>query len=98
MDPGVVELIEAGLKLDAVSYKRIEIVRTAAWQKLASILSRCDALLCPTTTVSAPAIGMRDEDFAVEDENGRFHGPDITSVFNNDPFVFACQVPRRSLE
>lgn len=57
MDPGVVAYIEAGLRVDAVTYKRLEIVRTRAWQALARVLSRYDALLCPTLTHGVPGIG-----------------------------------------
>jgi Asp-tRNA(Asn)/Glu-tRNA(Gln) amidotransferase A subunit family amidase len=57
MDPGVVAYIEAGLQVDAVSYKRLEILRSRAWRSLAGILGRYDALLCPTLTRGVPRIG-----------------------------------------
>lgn len=57
MDPGTVTYIEAGLQVDAVSYKRLEVLRTRAWRDLARILSRHDALLCPTLTRGVPGIG-----------------------------------------
>ena len=54
MDPNVVALIEAGLKMSAVEFKRIEFVRTEMWRKLSPILQRCHALLCPTMAHAAP--------------------------------------------
>lgn len=54
MDPDVVAYIEHGLKLGAVAYKRLEIARTGFWAKLAPVLERADALLCPTCAKPAP--------------------------------------------
>jgi Asp-tRNA(Asn)/Glu-tRNA(Gln) amidotransferase A subunit family amidase len=48
MDPRVVGLMDAGLAMGAVAFKRLEFVRTDAWFRLAPILERYDALLCPT--------------------------------------------------
>jgi Asp-tRNA(Asn)/Glu-tRNA(Gln) amidotransferase A subunit family amidase len=87
MDPNVVALIEAGLKMSAVEFKRIEFIRTDMWRKLAPILQRCHALLCPTMAHPAPHVGGKDTNYDWLDEQGRFHGLDITSVFN---FVSQC--------
>ena len=87
MDPNVVALIEAGLKMGAVEFKRIEFVRTEMWRKLSPILQRCHALLCPTMAHAAPKVGGKDTEYDWVDEKGRFHGLDITSVFN---FVSQC--------
>jgi amidase/aspartyl-tRNA(Asn)/glutamyl-tRNA(Gln) amidotransferase subunit A len=82
MDPNVVGLIEAGMAISAVEYKRLEIVRTEAWRKLASILARYDALLCPVTTTAALKVGASYLDFSGLDDEGRYHGVDMTAVFN----------------
>lgn len=87
MDPNVVALIEAGLKMDAVAFKRLEIVRTRQWQALAPILARCDALLCPTMTRGAPVTESEEAEHV--DAEGRLHGLDMTSPFNN---VSQCPV------
>ncbi len=87
MDPNVVALIEAGLKMSAVEFKRIEFIRTAMWRKLGPILERCHALLCPTMAHAAPKVGGKDTEYDWIDEQGRFHGLDLTSVFN---FVSQC--------
>jgi Asp-tRNA(Asn)/Glu-tRNA(Gln) amidotransferase A subunit family amidase len=87
MDPNVVALIEAGLKMSAVEFKRIEFIRTAMWRKLGPILERCHALLCPTMAHAAPKVGGKDTEYDWIDEQRRFHGLDLTSVFN---FVSQC--------
>ena len=87
MDPEVVALIDAGLAMSAVDFKKIEILRTRQWQGLAPILERCDALLCPTMAVPPPAVGGADTDFDYDDAEGRFHGLDMTAPFN---FVSQC--------
>jgi Asp-tRNA(Asn)/Glu-tRNA(Gln) amidotransferase A subunit family amidase len=87
MDPKVVRLIEAGLAMNAVDFKRIEFLRTEMWNKLSPILQRCHALLCPTMAHPAPKVGGKDSDYDWVDEQGRFHGLDVTSVFN---FVSQC--------
>ncbi|MDQ3858632.1 MAG: amidase [Actinomycetota bacterium] len=87
MDPRVVGLMEEGLALSAVDFKRIEFVRTRAWKKLADVLGRFDALLCPTMSqVARPA---EEDDFVwYEDRgDGLYHGLDMTSQFN---FVSPC--------
>jgi len=87
MDPNVVRIIETGLAMNAVEFKRIEFLRTEMWQKLSPVLERCQALLCPTMARLAPPVGGRDSEYDRVDEQGRYHGLDMTSVFN---FVSQC--------
>jgi Asp-tRNA(Asn)/Glu-tRNA(Gln) amidotransferase A subunit family amidase len=87
MDPNVVRLIEAGFAMNAIEFKRIEFLRTEMWRKLSPVLQRCHALLCPTMAHPAPRVGGKDTEYDWVDEKGRFHGLDITSVFN---FVSQC--------
>src|SRR5262249_19492331 len=87
MDPNVVRLIEAGLAMNAVDFKRLEFVRTEMWLKLSPVLQRCQALLCPTMTHPAPRVGGKDSEWDWTDDKGRYHALDITSVFN---FVSQC--------
>ncbi len=93
MDPAVVALMEQGLKMDAVAFKRLETVRTRQWQALAGVLSRCNALLCPTMTRGAPPVEAGDGQFERIDAHGRLHGLDMTSPFNNVPQCPALSVP-----
>ena len=87
MDPNVVALIEHGRSIDAVTLKRMEVLRTAQWHKLSSVLRGHDALLCPTMAHPAPLVGQSDSDFLSERTDGRFAGLDMTSPFN---FVGQC--------
>jgi Asp-tRNA(Asn)/Glu-tRNA(Gln) amidotransferase A subunit family amidase len=87
MDPGVVGLIESGLRMNAVDFKRIEFLRTEMWRKLSPVLVRNQALLCPTMAHPAPRVGGKDSEYDWTDEKGRFHGLDVTSLFN---FVSQC--------
>jgi Asp-tRNA(Asn)/Glu-tRNA(Gln) amidotransferase A subunit family amidase len=94
MDPNVVALMEAGFAMDAVSFKRLEFLRTDQWRKLSPILQRYDALLCPTMAHPAPPVGGKDADFDwVDEKSGRYHGLDMTSVFNLVSQCPALSVP-----
>ena len=87
MDPEVVSLIERGRRLDAVTFKRMEIVRTRQWHRLCDVFERFDALLCPTMSMPAPRVGQCDSDFQQDRDDGRFNGLDMTCPFN---FVGQC--------
>jgi Asp-tRNA(Asn)/Glu-tRNA(Gln) amidotransferase A subunit family amidase len=87
LDPNVVRLMENGLAMTAVDFKRIEFARTDQWNKLSPILQRYDALLCPTMTMTAPDVGARNAEYGRLDSEGKYRGLDMTSVFN---FVSPC--------
>ena len=87
MDPRLVALMEAGLAMDAVAFKRIELLRTRQWQALAEVLAKHDALLCPTMPIPAPPADRAEQDFGFTDAQGRYHGFDMTGIFN---FVSQC--------
>lgn len=87
MDPRVVALMDAGFAMGAVDFKRLEFVRTRAWKRLAPVLERFDALLCPT--MSQVARPVDEDDFVWYEDRGDdlYHGLDMTSQFN---FVSQC--------
>jgi Asp-tRNA(Asn)/Glu-tRNA(Gln) amidotransferase A subunit family amidase len=87
MDPRVVRLMEDGLALGAVDFKRIEFVRTRAWQRLAPILEEFDALLCPTMSQAARPVDEDDFIWYRDRRDGLYHGLDMTCQFN---FVSQC--------
>lgn len=93
MDPGVVGLIEAGQRLDAVSFARIDQLRTRQWHQLAAVFAEHDALICPTMARAAPDKGAPSSDFAHVDAEGRLHGLDMTSVLNMVAQCPALSVP-----
>ena len=82
MDRHVVELIEAGNRMSARDYKRLEVERTQYWRQLSAILQRHDALLCPTTRVPAPAADEDESFYDGDPGDGLYHGLDMTSQFN----------------
>ncbi|WP_342643632.1 amidase [Rhodoligotrophos ferricapiens] len=82
LDPAVKELIEQGRRISAVQYKRLEIGRTRFWNSFRSVLRNFDALICPTMALPAPAATLTDRDFGRTDEEGRYHGLDMTAPFN----------------
>jgi Asp-tRNA(Asn)/Glu-tRNA(Gln) amidotransferase A subunit family amidase len=87
MDPRVVGLMDDGLALGAVDFKRIEFVRTRAWKRLAPILERFDALLCPTMSQVARPVDEDDFVWYRDRGDGFYHGLDMTCQFN---FVSQC--------
>lgn len=82
MHPDLVPLLEQGLRLGAVAYKKSEIVYTEAWKKLSPVLQRCDALICPTEAIPAPEVSRAEHEFEHVDAEGRLHGLDMTMQFN----------------
>jgi Asp-tRNA(Asn)/Glu-tRNA(Gln) amidotransferase A subunit family amidase len=93
LDPNVVALLEAGLRMDAVSFKRLEIARTEQWLRLADVFREHDALLCPTMPLPAPDADRADSDFNRVDDEGRYHGFDMTCQFNSVGQCPALSVP-----
>jgi Asp-tRNA(Asn)/Glu-tRNA(Gln) amidotransferase A subunit family amidase len=92
MDPLVVRLIEEGRAVSGERVFEIGRIRTQAWQAVAPLLRRYDALLCPTTTVPAPEIGGDEVAYLVVDERGN-HSLDMTCLFNLISRSPALQVP-----
>jgi Asp-tRNA(Asn)/Glu-tRNA(Gln) amidotransferase A subunit family amidase len=82
MDPAVLGLIDAGNRVTAADYKRLELVRTDVWRRLAAVLADHDALLCPTMAAPPlPAAKADRPDERPTDEHG-YHSPAMTEVFN----------------
>ena len=82
MDPDVVTLIEHGNALSAVHLKRLELERTDLWYRVAGVLANHDAIICPSmSTGPAPAAkAQRRKGDSPPDD--RYHGADMTGVFN----------------
>jgi Asp-tRNA(Asn)/Glu-tRNA(Gln) amidotransferase A subunit family amidase len=93
LDPAVQRLMEQGREISAVHYKRLEIARTKFWNSLRPILSDFDALICPTTAISAPLATLNDRDFGSIDGQGHYHGLDMTAPFNLVAQCPALSVP-----
>ena len=82
MDPDVLSLIELGNSMSASDYKRLEIERTATWHKVAGVLAGRDALLCPTMATPPVSAEKAVRDRFDQPDDGRYHSPDMTGVFN----------------
>ncbi len=93
MDPLVVRLIDEGRQLSAERVMQIGILRTQMWQAIAPLFARYDALLCPTTTVTAPEVGLDEVACDWVDAQGLSHTLDMTIPFNMISRCPALQVP-----
>ena len=81
MHPTLVTAMEEGLAMSAVDLMKAETAYTEAWEKLRPILERCDALLCPTESIPAPAVDYDELGAIAVDEQGRFLSMDMTMQF-----------------
>ncbi len=89
MSKGLVDLIDMGRKIDAVTARKWEFERTKYWHKLAAVLEKHHALLCPTMAIPAPPVEVRDWDFVGVNEQGLLNTMDMTGVFN---YMAQCPV------
>ncbi|MFN2489320.1 MAG: amidase [Actinomycetota bacterium] len=87
MDPEVVRIIESGMSMSAVDFKRIEHLRSRQWERMRSILESHDALLCPTLAVPVPLADTSEEAFGGETPEGGYVALDLTCPFN---FIGQC--------
>jgi Asp-tRNA(Asn)/Glu-tRNA(Gln) amidotransferase A subunit family amidase len=81
MDPEVLKLIERGNSLSAVHIKRLELLRTDLWRRMAKVLASYDALLCPSMA-TGPSPAAKADQRHVHFDDDRYHGSDMTGVFN----------------
>jgi len=93
MDPRVVALLDAGLAMGAVEFKRLEFLRTEQWEKLRPILESFDALLCPTMGPPPPPVEEDDAIYYKDRGDGLYHGLDLTAQFNYVSQCPALSVP-----
>ncbi len=93
MDSNLVETIEAGLAMQAVDHKRIELVRTDLWRKLQPVFATHEVLLSVTTTMPAPVIDIPTEQFDWTDDAGKYHTLELSFPFNLAGQCPAMSVP-----
>ena len=93
MDPTVRRLIEHGLRMDAVAFKRLELVRQDAWERLAAVHRSYDALLCPTMAQLPMPIDTDEYEQYRTQDDGRYFALDMTSQFNFTSPCPALSVP-----
>ena len=90
MDTDVLALIELGRSFSAVDAKRMEIERTDVWNRVAATLETHDVIVCPTMSLPPGAATKAEErrHYFIDDDD-RYHGEDMTSVWN---LVSPCPV------
>ena len=93
MSKGLVDLIEAGLEVDAVTAREWEFERSRYWRKLGAVLETHHALLCPTMAITAPPVEKRDWDFGATNAEGLMECMDMTGAFNYTAQCPALSVP-----
>jgi Asp-tRNA(Asn)/Glu-tRNA(Gln) amidotransferase A subunit family amidase len=82
MDSRVLALIDAGNRVSAADYKRIELRRTDIWRRLRGVLADHDALLCPTMASPPLPAARADRPPALPTDAAGYHSPAMTEVFN----------------
>lgn len=83
MDPEFLTLVDRGLAMSAVAFRRLDEVRTRQWQGFMRAMKGFDALLCPTMALPAPPVDASEDDFTSLTPEGKLKGLDMTCVFNS---------------
>ena len=93
LDPTIAAMFDAARKVDAITLKRLEFVRTRQWLSLCDVFDRYDALICPTNPIPAPPADARDGELYGETTAGKMRSTAMTEVFNNVAQCPALSVP-----
>jgi len=93
LDPTIAAMFDNARKVDALTLKRLDFVRTKQWFALCDVFERYDALICPTNPVTAPPADDTDADHYGETADGKLRATDMTAVFNNIAQCPALSVP-----
>ena len=93
MDPDFLELVDRGLELSAVEFRRLDETRTRQWHAFTAAISGHDVLACPTMALPAPPYDDRELNYTGKDANGRLLALDMTCLFNSIGQCPALSVP-----
>ena len=93
MDREFLNLVDRGLAISAVSFRRIDEVRTKQWHQFTTAMKGFDALLCPTMALPAPDLDASENDFTTVNAQGKLAGLDMTCMFNSMGQCPALSVP-----
>jgi len=93
LDPTIAAMFDNARKVDALTLKRLDFVRTKQWFALCDVFERYDALICPTNPVTAPSAVDTDAMHGGETADGKLRATDMTAVFNNIAQCPALSVP-----
>jgi Asp-tRNA(Asn)/Glu-tRNA(Gln) amidotransferase A subunit family amidase len=92
-DPRLVEAVGKGRTHDAVSIKRLDLLRHRQWEVLADLFRDYDVLLSPTMARPPAGVDENDASYHAISSDGKKRGLDMTSVFNWTPWCPALTVP-----
>lgn len=93
MDPEFLALVDRGRAMPAVTFRRIDEVRTRQWHGFVKAMAGYDALLCPTMALPAPPLDASESDYTHLGPDGRLKGLDMTCLFNSIGQCPALSVP-----
>ena len=93
LDPTIVAYFEHAKTIDAITLKRMEVVRTEQWHRLCDVFETHDALICPTQQIPPPPAEHTDAMYAGVTADGKLTGTGTTTVFNNVSQCPALSVP-----
>jgi len=68
--------------MTAVQLKHLEMERTDLWRRIAAVLAEHDAILCPTMATGPSPAAKAEQPKHEWPTDDRYHGADITGVFN----------------
>lgn len=82
LDPGLLPIVERGLKLSAVDYVNALVARNLFWQKVRVTFEKYDLLLTPTLSVPPFAVGRNRPDMPATTDGSELRWSPFTYPFN----------------
>ncbi len=93
MDPDFLELVDRGLAMNAITFRRLDEIRTRQWHAFVTAMTGQDLLACPTMALPTPPITDKEADYTNVGADGKLHGLDMTCLFNSIGQCPALSVP-----
>lgn len=82
IDPGLLPIVERGLKLTAVDYVNALVERNAAWQEVRTLFETHDLLLTPAVAVPPFAVGRNRPEMPAGKDGAELRWSPFTYLFN----------------
>lgn len=93
MDPDFLELVDRGLGMNAVTFRRLDEIRTQQWHAFLAAMTGQDLLACPTMALPPPPLTEKEANYTSVGADGKLHGLDMTCLFNSIGQCPALSVP-----
>ncbi len=93
MDPDFLELVDRGLNMNAVTFRRLDDIRTQQWHAFIAAMTGQDMLACPTMALPPPPLTEKEANYTSVGADGKLHGLDMTCLFNSIGQCPALSVP-----